>query len=186
MNKYIHLISVCCVAIWAGVFFVGPNQVFAASAEELNRDCTAAYENLLASSSSAKMLAEKASAVLVFPSITKAGFIVGGQYGEGALLKNGKTVGYYNTVAASWGLQAGAQRFGYALFFMSESAVKYLDKSDGWELGTGPSLVVIDSGAAGSFTTTTAKSDVYAFFFDPKGLMAGLGIQGTKVTKINR
>jgi len=186
MNKQICLVLVCCVVFLTGSLFINPNQTFAASAEELNRDCKAAYDALLASSPSAKVLAEKAKTVLVFPAITKAGFIVGGQYGEGALLKNGKTAGYYSTVAASWGLQAGAQKFGYALFFMSESAVKYLDKSDGWELGTGPSLVVIDTGAAASLTTTTAQSDVYAFFFDQKGLMAGIGIQGTKVTKINK
>jgi lipid-binding SYLF domain-containing protein len=83
-------------------------------------------------------------------------------------------------------LQAGVQKYGYALFFMTNSALQYLDKSDGWELGTGPSIVVVDVGTAKSITTTTAKSDVYAFFFDQKGLMGGLGIQGTKITKIDK
>ena len=84
------------------------------------------------------------------------------------------------------GLQAGIQKFGYALFFMTDSTLSYLNKSDGWELGVGPSIVVVDVGAAGSLTTTTAKSDVYAFFFSQKGLMAGIGLQGTKITKINK
>ena len=122
--------------------------------------------------------------MLVFPSIVKGGFMVGGQYGEGALRKGGRTAGYYSSVAASYGLQAGIQKFGYALFFMTPSALDYFQKSAGWEVGTGPSIVVVDEGVAKSLSTTTAKSDIYAFFFSQKGLMAGLGLQGTKITRI--
>lgn len=111
--------------------------------------------------------------------------MIGGQYGEGGLLVDGKPNGNYNTIQVSYGLQAGLQKYRYALFFMSESALKWLDKSDGWELGVGPSIVVVDEGAAKSFTTTTAQAEIYAFFFDQKGLMGGLGLQGTKVTKID-
>jgi lipid-binding SYLF domain-containing protein len=134
----------------------------------------------------AKQLASQAKGILVFPSIVKAGFLFGAQYGEGALRRKGKTAGYYNTVAASYGLQAGIQSFGYALFFMSDSALAYLDKSGGFELGTGPSIVVLDEGTARAFTTTTTQHDIYAVFFDQKGLMAGLGIQGSKITRIDR
>ncbi len=123
--------------------------------------------------------------MLVFPDVLKAGLIVGGQYGKGALRVDGKTSAYYNTVAASYGLQAGAQSFGYAMFFMTDEALEYLNKSSGWEVGVGPSVVVVDEGVARSLTTTTAKEDVYVFFFDQSGLMAGLGIQGSKITKIN-
>ena len=112
--------------------------------------------------------------------------MVGGQYGEGALLTGGKTGGYYNTVQISYGLQAGAQKYGYALFLMTDPALKWIDKSDGWEIGTGPTIVVMDTGAAGALTTTTAQSEIYAFFFDQKGLMGGLGLQGTKITKIKK
>ena len=112
--------------------------------------------------------------------------MVGGQYGEGGLLRGGKTTGYYNTVSASYGLQAGIQKYGYALYFMSEPAMDWLNRSDGWELGTGPSIVVVDEGVAKSMSSTTLQSDVYAFFFDQKGLMGGLGLQGTKVTKIKK
>jgi lipid-binding SYLF domain-containing protein len=112
--------------------------------------------------------------------------IIGGQYGEGALRVDGKTVGFYNSVAASYGLQAGVQSFGYALFFMTDKALDYLKKSEGWEIGVGPSVVIVDEGVARSLTTTTAKSDIYAFFFDQKGLMAGLGLQGSKITKVNK
>jgi lipid-binding SYLF domain-containing protein len=170
----------------AAVAFIGPNSAAAGSAAELDREVDSALATLLAKSESAKVLAEKAKAILIFPAITKAGFIVGGQYGQGALRENGKTVGYYSSVAASYGLQAGIQKFGYALFFMTDSARQYLDKSDGWEIGVGPSIVVVDVGAAGSLTTTTAKSEIYAFFFSQKGLMAGLGLQGTKITRINK
>ncbi len=134
----------------------------------------------------AKDFAKKAKGILVFPSIVKGGFIIGGQYGEGALRKGGKTVGYYNSVAGSYGLQLGLQKFGYALFFMTDSALGYLDKSDGWEIGVGPSIVIVDEGLAKSMTTTTAKDDIYAFFFNQKGLMAGLGLQGSKITKIEK
>jgi len=86
---------------------------------------------------------------------------------------------------SNYGLQAGVQGFGYAMFLMTDSAVEYLDKSNGWELGVGPSIVVIDKGMASSLTTTTLKDDVYAIIFDQKGLMAGIGIQGSKITKIH-
>jgi lipid-binding SYLF domain-containing protein len=130
------------------------------------------------------MLGEKAKAIMVFPSILKAGLIVGGQGGNGALFENGKIIGYYNISAASYGLQAGVQEFGYAMFLMTDGARKYVDKSDGWEVGVGPNIVVMDEGAAKSLTTTTAKDDVYAFIFSQKGMMAGIGIQGSKITKI--
>jgi len=159
-----------------------PQAVFADTAAEIDREVDVAIEKLFSHQPAAKALAAEAKGILVFPGIVKGGLIIGGQYGEGALRVKGKTAGYYNSVAASYGLQAGIQKFGYALFFMTDSALQYIDKSDGWEIGVGPSIVVVDEGIAKSLTTTTAKSDIYAFFFDQKGLMAGLGLQGTKIT----
>ena len=144
-----------------------------------------ALKKLYAKSYAARELSKVAKGVLVFPSVTKAGFLVGGQYGEGALLKDGKTVGYYNTVAASYGLQAGAQKFGYVMFFMDTASLEYLNKSEGWEIGVGPSIVVVDEGMAKSMTTSTAQKGIYAFIFSQKGLMAGLGLQGSKISRIN-
>ena len=158
----------------------------AASRQELNRDGAKALKSLYANNKSARLLGEKARAVLVFPSMVKAGFMFGGQMGEGVLMKRGKPVGYYNSVAASYGLQAGVQKFGYALFFMNDGALAYLDKSSGWEVGVGPSIVVVDEGMGKSMTSTTLTQDVYAFIFDQRGLMGGLGIQGSKITKINK
>jgi lipid-binding SYLF domain-containing protein len=183
--RYFYLTIILLLA-FTGSTFVYANSAGAASAAEIDRDVKSALENLYGKSASAKALGAKAKSILVFPSIVKGGFIVGGQYGEGALLKGGKTSGYYNTVQLSYGLQAGLQKHGYALFFMTESAMKWLDKSDGWEVGVGPSIVVVDVGAATSKSTTTLQSDIYAFFFDQKGLMGGLGLQGTKITKIEK
>jgi len=184
--KYIHSAIIVGAFLLFAVTFAGPNHAAAASAAELNRDAKNSLQKLYAKSSSAKTLAEKAKAILVFPNITKGGFIVGGQYGEGVLIKDGKATGYYNTISASYGLQAGIQKYGYALFFMTDSMLAYLDRSGGWELGMTPNIVVVDVGAAAGISTTTAQSDAYAFFFDQKGLMAGLGLQGTKVTKIQK
>ena len=156
----------------------------AAGAAELARDSNASLQALYASVPAAKALGATANAILVFPKVTKAGLGVGGQFGEGALLKGGKAVAYYNTAGASIGLQAGAQTYSYALFFMNPNALAQLDKADGFEVGVGPTVVVMDEGKAKTMTTTTAKDDIYAFIFGQKGLMAGLGVQGNKITKI--
>ena len=184
--KHCRLMSILLVVAFTVGALTSPNPAAAASAAEIDRNAQKALQDLYAKSPSAKTMGEKAIGILVFPGIVKGGFIVGGQYGEGALVKDGKTVAYYNTIAASYGLQAGLQKFGYALFFMTDSALKYIDKSDGWEIGVGPSIVVVDVGAAASMTSTTAQSDIYAFFFDQKGLMAGLGLQGTKITRLEK
>jgi lipid-binding SYLF domain-containing protein len=165
---------------------IAAQPVRAASRQELDRDAAKALKSLYANNKSARLLGEKARAVLVFPSMVKAGFMFGGQMGEGVLSKRGKPVGYYNSVGASYGLQVGAQKFGYALFFMNDDALAYLDKSSGWEVGVGPSIVVVDEGVGKSLTSTTVTQDVYAFIFDQKGLMGGLGIQGSKITKISK
>jgi len=159
--------------------------VFAGSAAEIDKEVVLALEKLYASSPTAQELSTVAKGILIFPDVIKAGLVIGGQYGEGALLVKGETVGYYNTVAASYGLQAGAQSFGYAMFLMTDEALKYLQESSGWEIGVGPSIVVVDKGTAKSLTTSTAKEDIYAFIFGQEGLMAGIGLQGSKITKID-
>jgi lipid-binding SYLF domain-containing protein len=162
-----------------------PSSVLAASASEINRNATQALTTLYQNTPGAKALADQSKGVLVFPSIVKGGFIVAAQYGDGALRKRGRTVGYYRSLAGSVGFQAGAQSFGYVLFFMDDASLKYLNRSGGWELGTGPSLVVLDKGFAKNLSTTTLRKGVYAFIFDQKGLMGGIGIQGSKITRIN-
>jgi lipid-binding SYLF domain-containing protein len=166
--------------------FHPPTIASAESAAGLSADAHAALNSLYSQTPSAKTLANSAKAILVFPNVVKAGFIAGAQYGDGVLLKGGKTSAYYNTMTGSVGFQAGVEKFGYVLFFMTNNSLKYLDRSDGWELGVGPEVVIVDVGAAAQLSTTTAKKDIYAFFFDPKGLMGGVSIQGTKITRIHK
>jgi lipid-binding SYLF domain-containing protein len=163
---------------------MGSGLAFAATESEIDRDVDSALQELYVKTPTAKELSKVAKGILVFPKIVKGGLMVGGQYGVGALREGGKTVGYYKSVAASYGLQIGIQKFGYAMFFITQSGLDHLKKSKGWEIGVGPSIVIVDAGVAKSLTTTTAKKDIYAFFFGQKGLMAGMGLQGSKISRI--
>ena len=162
------------------------SQVYAATAEDLNTDATQALQVLYKSNPLAEDISKKAKAVLVFPKIIKAGLVFGGSYGEGVLFKGMHASDYYNSVSASWGLQAGAQSYGYVVFLMNDKAVKYLHKTKGWEIGVGPTVVVVNEGIAKNLTSTTLKNDAYAFIFDQQGLMASLSIEGTKISHIKR
>ena len=154
-------------------------------AVELEKRARTALEELYKMSPKARELGEKAKAILVFPEILKAGVGIGGLYGEGALFQHGSVSGYYNIAAGSYGLQLGAQSYGYAMFFMDDKSLKYLlDNNQGWEVGTGPSIVLVDKGMAMSTTNTTLNQSVYVFTFGQKGLMAGTGIQGSKISRI--
>jgi len=156
------------------------------TAQDLTKDADQALAMLYRTNPAAQALSKNAKAVLVFPNIVKAGLVFGGSYGEGVLKKGPQVMGYYNSASASWGLQAGAQSYGYAVFLMTDKAVDYLNKSQGWEIGVGPTVVVVDEGAAKNLSTTTLKDDAYAFIFDQKGLMAGLALEGTKISHIKR
>jgi lipid-binding SYLF domain-containing protein len=170
------------MTVFTAVCFTQP--AMAADAKKLNQEVANALKQLYAATPAAKELSKVAKGILVFPSIMKVGFLAAAAYGEGALLVGGKTAGYYNSVAASYGLQAGAQKFGYAMFFMDNASLEYLQKSAGWELGVGPSIVFVDAGMARTLSTSTAKEGIYAFTFNQKGLMAGMGLQGSKITRI--
>lgn len=184
ITRRVMITALVAAAIACAPFAVRPAS--AASARELEREARAALKDLTAKTPSARLLGKNAKAVLVFPGILKAGFMFGGQIGEGVRFENGKVTGFYSSVAASYGFQAGVQKFGYALFFMNRAALDQLDTTRGFELGVGPSIVVVDQGVGKSLTTNTLTSDVYAFIFDQKGLMAGLGIQGSKITRIDK
>lgn len=158
----------------------------AATAEDLNTDSRQALQILYKSQSLAEKLSQTAKAVLVFPNIVKAGLVFGGSYGEGVLMKGEKVEDYYNSVAGSWGLQIGAQSYGYAVFLMSDKAMAQLAETSGWEIGVGPTVVVVDEGVAKNLSTSTLQDDAYAFIFDQQGLMAGVSIEGTKISRIRR
>lgn len=189
-NLIMHKLTACWLS-WAAILLLGtalvviPREAVSATRAEINRDVNTALDTLYRTSPAARKISKISKGVLVFPSIIKGSFVLGGEYGEGAMRVNGKTVGYYNTVAASYGLEAGAQSFGYALFFLDQKSLDYLKKTDGWELGTTPNFVVMDEGMARNLTTTTAHSGIYAFVFNQKGLMAGISIEGSKITPIH-
>ena len=156
----------------------------AASADDLNRDSAQALNKLTQTNRVAADLSHNARAILIFPNIVKAGLVFGGAYGEGTMMKGNHVTGYYNSVTGSWGLQAGAQSYGYAVFLMNDKAVDYIDKSKGWEIGVGPTVVVVDEGKAKNLSSSTLKDDAYAFIFGQQGLMAGISLEGTKISRI--
>jgi lipid-binding SYLF domain-containing protein len=168
-------------AVWG---IAGP--ALAQDTSLLNADARRALDKLVAGVPGAKALNEKAVAVLVFPRITKVGLVFGGQYGEGVLFRGGKAAGYFANMGASWGLQAGAQQFGYAMFFMSEGALGALTSTAGFEIGVGPSVVIVDQGMAKLLTTMNLDSDIYAFVFSQRGLMAGVGLRGNRIVSVSR
>jgi lipid-binding SYLF domain-containing protein len=163
---------------------VAASPAVAASSADIDRDAAQGLRTLYKTNPTAEMLSHRAKAILVFPNIIKAGLVFGGAYGEGALLRGEKTVGYYTSFTGSWGLQAGAQSYGYAVFLMTDKAVQYVHDTKGWEIGVGPTVVVVDQGVAKNLSTTTLKDDAYAVIFDQQGLMAGVSIEGTKITRV--
>ncbi len=190
--NYLHLLSsrLFALVLLIGVT-VGSLPAAAQDRTALDNDVHAAITLLLETTPAAKRLAETAKGALVFPNIVKAGFMVGVQYGNGALVRAKQgggyyIAGYYNITSASYGLQLGIQTFGYVMALMTDLAIETVETSKGWELGVGPSIVIVDAGVAKTLTTKTAKSDVYAFTFGQKGLMAGLGLQGSKITRLSK
>src|SRR4051812_34524576 len=179
MNQFLKMLLALAV-----LGFVGMQPAAAATGHILDEDADAALKSLYSNHAGAKALSEKAVGILVFPQITKAGFILGAQGGDGVLFEKGKITGHYNSGAVSVGMQAGVQTYGYALFFMSPQDLNYLKTSNGWSLGVGPSIVVADAGFGKDASTMTGQKGVYAFIFDQKGLMAGMGVVGQKINKI--
>jgi lipid-binding SYLF domain-containing protein len=173
------------LAAFAACSLLAAAQASASDFSSLNLDAENALQKLYRTQPVAETMAQHAKAILVFPNIVRAGFVFGGSYGEGVLFTQDNDSQYYNSLSGSWGLQAGVQAYGYALFLMSDRAIEYLDKSDGWELGVGPTIVLVDAGVAKNLTTTTLNEDVYAFTFDQTGLMAGLAIEGSKISQMD-
>src|SRR5262249_19805731 len=132
---------------------------YAASKDDLNKSADNALAMLYRTNPVADQLSKKAKAVLVFPEIVKAGLVFGAAYGEGVLKKGKMNADYYNSFSGSWGLQVGAQSYGYAVFLMTDKAVDYLAKTNGWEIGVGPTVVVVDKGVAENLSSTTLKDD---------------------------
>jgi len=128
----------------------------------------------------------KTKGYLVFPSVVKGGFVVGGEYGEGVLRVNGETKGYYSIASASVGFQLGVQKTSYVIAFGSQSALDNFLKSDGWEAGVDGSIAVAKWGVGKDIGSISFEKPIYAFVFGAKGLMYNLSLEGTKFTKLNR
>jgi lipid-binding SYLF domain-containing protein len=172
------------VAFLMAAFLLGSSgKASAYSAEELRHLSIKALHHLYDQNPKARTLGERAVAVLVFPEVLKAGFMVAAQRGDGVLFKNGEVVGYYNMTSAGYGIQAGIQKLSYALLFMDEDSLKYLRKSDGFDIGSAPGLVMGDQGFSGSMSVASFQQGIAAFIWGQKGLMGGLGLQGTKITR---
>src|SRR5260370_6505403 len=187
MTKTIRLILVNLLLLGASSCSTSQIPPSAAVDTDLEAKARAALQQLYTTTPNAKLLQARAKAVRVFAEILTAGLIVGGEEGNGVMFgANGKVLGYYNATAVSYGLQAGAQSFQEAMFLTTDSAINYLQTSGGWSIGAGPSVVVVDSGTARSLTSPTLKSDVYAFIYGQQGLMAGVGIQGQKISKLGK
>jgi len=186
MNTHFRFVRTALLLVMALIGLNGPHLAAGAEGPLLEQDSRAALKSLYDGSPGAKALGDRAKGILVFPNVVKAGFVLGAQGGDGVLLVKDKVAGHYNTAAVSVGLQAGAQSFGYALFFMSDKVLTDFRNSKNFQIGVGPSIVVIDAGAAKDINNLTVKSDVYAAIFDQKGLMAGVALQGSKITKLSR
>jgi|SRR5882757_4637132 lipid-binding SYLF domain-containing protein len=162
------------------------SRAYAATADDLNRDAAQALQTLYKTNPVALKISKIAKAELVFPNIVKAGLIFGGAYGEGVLMEGSKVIEYYNSINGSWGLQVGAESYGYVVFLMNDKALSYVQKSKGWEIGIGPTVVLVNEGVAKNLSSTTLQDDAYAFIFNQQGLMASLSIEGTKISRIKR
>jgi lipid-binding SYLF domain-containing protein len=163
-----------------------PQSAISASSTEINAKSDAVISQLYEKVGEAKALSRKAIGILIFPSVIKAGFGIGGEYGEGALRIKGKTVDYYNTAAASIGFQLGAQSKSVILMFMKQKALNDFRHSDGWEIGVDGSVAIATFGAGGSLDSHNLREPIIGFIINNKGLMYNLTLEGSKITKINK
>jgi len=158
----------------------------AASKQELDEHVRQTIDDLYRASPAARQLAGRSAGMLVFPSVVKAGFWFGGEYGEGALDVGHQTVNYYNIISASFGLQAGVQEKSVVLMFTTPEALAKFRDSDGWKLGVDGSVALVTVGAGKDFDTETLQKPIVGFVFNNKGLMANLTLEGSKISQINR
>jgi lipid-binding SYLF domain-containing protein len=187
----LHLATAACLAVAPfALTSCASDPVTGMNAAQLNRkqlaaDSRAALNSLCRSNATARKLRPHAKGILVFPNITKGGFMVGGMGGNGAAIRPDGTIrDFYQTAGLSYGFQAGIQKYGYAIFLMDDDAVRNLNRSAGWDIGSYPGLVIVDEGISTTVSTTSVNRGSYVFFFNQRGLMGGLGLQGSKITRL--
>jgi lipid-binding SYLF domain-containing protein len=182
MQRFRRALGVALIAA-AAIGFSAPRAE--ASAAKIDADVRATLDQFYRGTRGARELASKAAAILVFPSVVKAGIGIGGEYGEGALLLPGRTAGYYNIVSASFGFQLGAQSRTVIIMFMTPQALAAFDRKAGWKIGVDGSVTLITLGAGAAIDTNEVTSPVIGFVLDPKGLMYNLTLEGSKISRIN-
>jgi lipid-binding SYLF domain-containing protein len=158
----------------------------ASTAVKIDADVDATLREFSYRIGGARELLAKSAAVLVFPSVIKAGMGIGGEYGEGALLVRGRTVGYYNTISASFGFQLGAQARSVIIAFMTPEALASFRRVKGWKVGVDGSVALVTVGVGGSVDSSKVASPIVGFIFDGKGLMYNLTLEGSKISRIDR
>ncbi len=158
----------------------------AASAAEIDADVRETMTDFFRQVRGARELVNRSAAVLVFPTVIKAGIGIGGEYGEGALLTRERTVDYYNIVSASIGFQLGAQARSVIIVFVTPEALASFRRTQGWKVGVDASVAIVTVGAGGSIDTSRIASPIVGFIFDNKGLMYNLTLEGSKITQIRR
>lgn len=174
------------LVILALLLFIQLPCLYAASAEQINIEVDSTLEEFGKEIKGGNKFLKKAKGVLVFPSVIKAGFVLGGEYGEGALRVNSKTVEFYSTAGASFGFQLGAQSKSIVMVFLEESALHRFRNSDGWEAGVDGSVALVEWGVGEDLSTTQFDEPIIAFVFNNQGLMYNLTIEGSKFSKIKR
>ena len=159
---------------------------FADSKAEIDANINVALQEFYEHSPEGEILSKKAKGILVFPKLTKVGFILGAEYGEGALLKQGKSVQYYSNITGSVGYQVGIEKRAQVVLFLEDDALNDFIKSDGWDGGADASFSIATIGAGGVASYENIKDPVVAFIFSNKGLMLNFSIEGSKITKLNK
>jgi len=180
------LLTALSLAVFAAATMLAPTASKAASAEEITADANDTLHSFVRQVGGARELANSAAGILVFPSVVKAGFGVGGEYGEGMLIVNKQIDGYYNMISASFGFQLGVQERAVIIMFMTKAALDAFERRAGWKVGVDGSIAIITLGAGGAIDSDQITQPVIGFVLDQKGLMYNLTLEGSKITKIDR
>jgi len=182
-DKTVRLIF---IGLAIAIFGMFSHNAYAKTAAEINADANRTLKRFYKEVNGAKEITSSAKALLVMSGVTKAGFFVGGEYGQGVLRIKGKSKGYYNLVAGSYGFTFGAEQMDIIIVFMTEEALRQFREIDGWEVGVTGNVAMIDVGGGKRLDTTSLKDPVVAFVFGAKGLMVDVSLKGAKFTKIKK
>ena len=186
-KKYMPGIAHCIfLLVMLAMMCVFSSAAMARTADEIDTHADMTLQRFYKEVNGGKEIAKEAKALLIMSDVTKAGFVLGGTYGQGALRVNGKTTGYYNLIAGSYGFTFGAEQMDIILAFMTQQALDDFIKIDGWEIGVTGNVAFIDVGGGKRLDTTSLKDPVVAFVFSPEGLMVDASLKGAKFTKLNK